>query len=334
VGDRRLSFTWDVLGLGAVAVDDLVYVDGHPAPDTKAPIVEELREAGGLAGTALVTVARLGGCAAYLGVLGDDELSRFTISELEGAGVDCALVERRTGARPIHSVIIVDRASGQRTLLYSLAGVVPPDPARITDDIVGRARVLFVDSTVIQVALRAAELAHRAGVPVVADLEDADADGVRDLAQTVDHLIVGTDFASRLTGESSPERMVRALWRPGSSACVVTAGDRGCWYVAPGTRGVAHEPARQVTAVDTNGCGDVFHGAYAACIARGERVERAVAVATIAAAGKATTRGGRRGIPDWETVQRLLVDPRADDEITPGVIGRSESARMSGGPQA
>ena len=59
-------------------------------------------------------------------------------------------------------------------------------------------------------------------------------------------------------------------------------------------------------AVDTTGCGDVFHGAYAACIARGESVARAVAVANVTAGLKATQPGGRSGIPDLETVERYL----------------------------
>ena len=39
-GGERMSATWDVLGFGAVAVDDLVYLDGYPAPDSKMPVVE------------------------------------------------------------------------------------------------------------------------------------------------------------------------------------------------------------------------------------------------------------------------------------------------------
>ena len=299
--------TWDVLGVGAVAVDDLAYIDGHPLPDSKMPIVDEIREGGGLAGTALVTVTRLGGTAAYLGVLGLDELSTFSLDELERAGVDCTLVQRRAEARPIHSIILVDRGMGIRTLLYNLAGVTPPDPAAITADIVSRARVVFVDSTVVRAAERAVDLAHQAGVPVVGDLEDPAAEGVTDLAWSIDHLVVGSTFASSMTGLSDPAEMVRALWRPGAAARVVTVGDEGCWFMARETGGtVIHHPARRVPVVDTNGCGDVFHGAYAACIAKGDSVARAVAVATVAASEKASRRGGRQGIPDLASIDRIL----------------------------
>ena len=48
---------WDILGFGAVAVDDLLLVDSYPAPDSKMPVRGKQREGGGLAGTALVAAA-------------------------------------------------------------------------------------------------------------------------------------------------------------------------------------------------------------------------------------------------------------------------------------
>ena len=67
-----------------------------------------------------------------------------------------------------------------------------------------------------------------------------------------------------------------------------------------------HFPAFPVEPVDTTGCGDVFHGAYAACLAWGYETRAAIAVATATAAFKATQPGGRKGIPDLATVKRFL----------------------------
>jgi len=299
---------WDVLGFGAVAVDDLVYLDHFPAPDSKEPVRDEQRAGGGLAGTALVAAARLGVRAAYAGVLGDDDLSHYTIAELEREGVDCTLVRRQEGSGPVHSTIIVDRSTGERTILHYAARVVPPDESDVTPELIAQCSVLFVDSTVIAAGLLAAELAHRAGIPVVADLEHPGAPGVPELSLAADHLIVGATFARAVTGEDEPAAMVRGLHAPGRAATVVTVGDLGCWYaVGAAVLTVHHTPAYTVRAVDTTGCGDVFHGAYAAALARGGTVDRAVAVATIAAGLKATQPGGRLGIPDWSTVERVLV---------------------------
>ena len=166
-----MSVRWDVLGFGAVAVDDLVYVDQHPLPDIKMPIRDQQRQGGGPAGTAMVAASRLGAKAAYCGVLGDDELSRFTLQELEREGVDCAPTFYKPEARPIHSIIIVDLSAGHRTILYSTAGVTEPEPEKITPDLVANCRVLFVDNWAMGSGLRAIELAHAHGIPVVADIE-------------------------------------------------------------------------------------------------------------------------------------------------------------------
>lgn len=297
---------WDVLGFGVVAVDDLVYVDTYPGPDSKAPVREERRDGGGLAGTALVAAARLGARVAYGGVLGDDDLSRFTLAEFEREGVDCSLIRRQPGARPTHSTIIVERSTGRRTILYCGIGAVSPD-IRDFSEAIPSCRVLFLDNTITPFAFDAVALAHAHGIPVVVDLERTPDGAAMRLGEQVDHLIVGSVFAAKLTGKSEPVEMVRALHRPTHSACIVTVGEHGCWYAtADSGDQVRYWPAYSITAVDTTGCGDVFHGAYAATIARGGSIERAIAVATATAGVKATKPGGRQGIPDLATVEQLI----------------------------
>jgi sulfofructose kinase len=296
---------WDVLGIGAVAVDDLIYVDRYPPPDTKVEFRDRRRQGGGLAGTALVAASRLGAKTAYCGVLGDDELSRFTLRELEREGVDCAPTSFVPDARPIYALVIVDLSTGHRSILYSTAGVRVPEQGRITPELIARCRVLFVDHTAMEAALRAAELARARGVPVVGDVEPSDDPRSLDLVRRVDHLIVGVQLAGQVTGESDPAAMVRALSRPEQACCAVTAGEEGCWYSESGGA-VQHFPALRVQVVDTTGCGDVFHGAYAACIARGESVSRAIRISTATAGIKATRPGGRSGIPDLPAVERFL----------------------------
>ena len=73
-------------------------------------------------------------------------------------------------------------------------------------------------------------------------------------------------------------------------------------------------PAFKVSAVDTTGCGDVFHGAYAAAIVRDEINATAVIQASAAAAIKATKPGGRAGIPDLAALQEFIM---ANPDIVP-----------------
>ena len=192
-----MASRWDVMGIGAVAVDDLIYLDGFPTPETKMYIAEETRQGGGLAGTALVAAARLGVRAAYVGVLGDDQLSRYTLAELEAEGVDCSLVRRLPDARPHHCTILVNQRTSERTILVSRAGITPPSSDEMRPALIGTARMLFVDHTVLEPALRAAKVANNLGVPVLADLERV-VPGLPELMAHIDHLIVGTRFAEQV----------------------------------------------------------------------------------------------------------------------------------------
>jgi sulfofructose kinase len=307
--------TYDVLGLGAVAVDDLLYVDDYPMPDSKTPVRAWQRAGGGLAGTALVAVARLGQKAAYGGMLDDDELSRFTLDELQKEGVNCTPVIRRAGARPYHSVIIVCQTPPGRSILFSGEGVTEPPPAAVPEALVASTKVLFVDHTIPQAAVRAARMARNCGIPVVADIERADFPQIEEYLAAVDHLIVGLDVARQLTGQTEAAACVRTLARGAHVAVVVTAGASGCWYAARG-EAPQHLPAIRVPVVDTTGCGDVFHGAYAACLSWGGDVPSAVQVATIAAGLKATQPGGRAGIPDRRTIEAFHA--AADETSWPG----------------
>jgi sulfofructose kinase len=298
---------WDVLGFGAVAVDDLIYLDRYPEADEKMRMRGQARDGGGMAGTALVTAAKLGATATWAGVLGFDDLSVWTLEEFSKARVDTGPVIRFGAARPIHSIILVERVAGTRTILYSFDGVQQLTPDEVSPEMIAEARVVFLDHTVGDLAPHILRLAQEAAVPTVADLEQL-GEGVGDAVREVDHLIVGMAFANAATGEKTSEGALRTLvaLRRHLPLTAVTADGHGYWWIEGGESEIHHRPALSVDVVDTTGCGDVFHGAYAAELARGTPVARALEVANVAAGLKATRPGGRNGIPSWADVQARL----------------------------
>jgi sulfofructose kinase len=296
---------WDIIGVGVVAVDDLLYLDHFPQPNEKMVVKMAQRQGGGLTGTALVAAARQGAKSAYCGRLGNDELSLYSLQELEREGVDTSPCQFSVVNKPSHSIILVDMSCGSRAILSNIEGVKEPDCMIITEDLIASSRVLFIDYLSHQAGLKAASLARAHGIPVVADLELDSLPEVDSFLSLVDHLIIGIDLAGAITQKQNVEEMVRKIANPQITACVVTAGTNGCWYSEYGGE-VHHFPAYKVNVVDTTGCGDVFHGVYAASLARGEIVSRAVQVASASAAIKATRPGGREGIPDLASVEAFL----------------------------
>lgn len=295
----------DVLGLGCVAVDELLYVPEYPAADAKVRVRRRERQCGGLTANSLVAAARLGARCAYAGVLGDDEASAFVLDAFRREGVSLAHLRPSADARPIRSTIVVDETRLTRTIFFDLSGTVGAAPDWPPEDVIRGSRVLLVDHYGIEGMTRAAGIARAAGVAVVADLERNEWPGFDGLLALVDHLIVSHRFAVKLTGREAAAEAVTALWQEGRRAVVVTCGEHGCWYRGDGGP-VRHLPAFAVRAVDPTGCGDVFHGAYAAALVAGQGLEERLRFASAAAALKALHPGAQAGAPTRAAVEAFL----------------------------
>ncbi len=302
-----MTRAYDVLGLGLVAVDDILIVERYPQPDSKVQVLGEERQCGGLTGTALVAASRLGARCAYAGMLGNDELSSFVERRFVEENISLEHLVRRDDASPVHSYIIVDLTGKTRTILFSISGSVGAAPDAPPEEAIRSAGVLFVDHGGTEGMVRAARIAREAGIPVVADLEREEDPRFRDLLALIDHLIVSRSFAYRLTGESNPMKAAVALLDGGKDTVVVTAGESGAFWVTKTHPQRVHcQPAFPVQVVDTTGCGDVFHGAYAAALARGADPDERVEFAAAAAALKAQVPGGQKGIPTRAVVEEFL----------------------------
>jgi sulfofructose kinase len=294
---------FDVLGIGCAAVDERLYVSHFPAADGKSRIIGREQSLGGLTAIALVAAARMGARAAYAGRLGSDELSQFVERALVQYGVTTSSVVRDESARPGRSTIIVDESAGTRAVLSEVLGPRGADETRPPRELVQRSRVLFVDGHGLRGCVRAARIARASGRSVVADFErDGD---FETLLELVDHLIVPAAFATARSGCADPAEAASALLVPGRAAVVVTSGNRGGTCCEAGCAPVAYE-AFAVEARDTTGCGDVFHGVYAAGLALGWDMAKRIRYAAAAASLKATGRGGPDAIPDLECVERFL----------------------------
>jgi len=309
----------DILALGAVAVDDIIYLDHYPEADSKMPVQRTERRAGGNAGTALVAARRMGKACDYAGSLDDrDELSRFIISAFEAEGVSVRHLARRPGTRPVHSTILMDTTGKTRTILFDIRDVAGADPELPEAEVVRSARVLLVDHIGVAGMARAARIAREAGLPVVGDLERDEDPRFGELLALCDHLILPFDFARNITGGKSAAETVRALGRDDRAAVIVTRGSEGSWYLTAEEPAVVyHQPAFRVQAVDTNGCGDIFHGVYAVGLCEGLAAAERVRFASAVAALKAMRPGGQAAIPLRAAADRFLRERSAEAPRAP-----------------
>ena len=298
--------TFDVLGLGVLAVDELLYVEHYPPPDSKTPVRHRERQAGGLTGTALVAAARLGAKCAYAGMLGRDELSQFVAESFRREGVDLTHVVWRDDAQPVHSFIIVDTSAHTRNIFFLRGAKTGAAPDAPPEEVIRHTRVLFADHHGLPGMIRAARIASAAGIPIVTDIERVGGEGFEQLMELTTHLIVSRDFAEQFCAGAPVEQTVRRIRRHPAQTVVITCGAEGCWYLGEEIEEPVHQPAYPVPVVDTTGCGDVFHGAYAAALARGLPLAERIRVATATAALKAMHYGGQAGIPDWAAVMQFL----------------------------
>lgn len=308
---------WDIIGFGSVAVDDLLFIPSFPEPDSKTEVLNRERHGGGLAGTALVAASRLGATAAYLGVFGDDELSQFTLNEFKKENVDTSLCQHKENAKPLYSSIIIDQSSGKRTIFYSLEGFHPPDPSSISADIARSCKLVFFDSFIKGLIPHIVEIAHRSQTPVIADIESSEITQFPKALNAIDYLILNMELAGQITGKINPAEILSALDSHERICTVITLGKSGCWYKTK-DEPVYHLPAYEVEEVDTTGCGDVFHGAFAAALVRGEPIPSAALQASAAAAMKATKPGGRSGIPSLHALINFI---NQKPEISPVLVG-------------
>ncbi len=294
----------DVIGIGCAAADYLGVVARHPRVDEKMQMLDFSQQGGGLTATALVALARLGARASFISKLGPDAISRFIIDGLgdEGVATDRVIVDPE--ARGQFAFVMVERGTGKRSILFSRVGVKRLRPEEVDADYIRSAKLLIVDDYECAGAMRAAEVAREAGIPVAMDADGVDRNA-GDLIALADFPVLPAGFAMTFTGAETPQEAASRLcgkYRP--SAAVVTAGEAGCYCASADEN--FHQPAFKVEAVDTTGAGDVFHGGFAYGLLRGWPLRKTVRFAAAMAALQCTHLGGRPGIPNLKEVESFL----------------------------
>ena len=289
----------DVLCVGATSYDFVFWVNHQPGSDEKTTADAFIRCGGGPAANASVTVARMGLRSAFAGYLGSDIFGQMHLEELQAAGVDTGLVVRGEYPTPLSSVLV--SPSGERSLVnYRDADSVLPAKSNDFSDI--HPAVILFDGHEPELSLSLMNDAHARGIKTVLDAGSLNK-GTSRLFDKVDYLVCSERFDHELTGASSPDRAMETLFSY-SPSVVITLGRNGLIWKNAGGKG--RIPAFSVDVKDSTGAGDVFHGAFAGCLAMGKEWLEILIYSSAAAALCCTRLGARTGIPDGVEVEQFL----------------------------
>ncbi len=265
-----------VLCVGLTTLDVTQRVDAFPEPGQKIRSLDAQLSPGGPAANAARAVAALGGSSALLTALGADALGEFV-----RAGLAPVQVTAVPGTTPV-SMVVVRNADGERTVVSRNASV--PVTAPDLSGLLAAADVVLLDGHHDGLVIPVARQAKAAGLPVVLDAGS--------WKPVLDHLLPLVDVVACASGFERSDAEVHSYGVP---LVIRTNGSAPVTWSRAGSSGVVPVPAVEVK--DTNGAGDVWHGAYAYALASGCEPVAAIGFASAAAAVRVGTVG------DW--VERL-----------------------------
>ena len=249
---------------------------------------------GGSAANTLAGIAALGGRAAFIGQVADDQLGEVFAHDIRAAGIrfDTAA---RAGAPTTGRCLIFVTPDGQRTMNTFLGASHFLPEAALDRALIADAAYLYIegylwDPEEPRAAMRAAiQVARDAGRKIaftlsaefVIDRHRADFHALID-AGLVDILFANEAEVMSLTETTDVEAAIVAV-QDRVETLVVTLSEKGALAVRGGERTtVPAEPVQQV--VDTTGAGDLFAAGFLHAQAQGRDLERSLKLGALCAA--------------------------------------------------
>jgi sugar/nucleoside kinase (ribokinase family) len=280
-----MTHSTQLLGISNAIVDILAHVEESFLEEIEAApgsmtLIDEARAkaiyakmgpatemSGGSVANTVAGFANLGGNAAYIGHVRDDQLGEIFNHDMRSLGVDIRLEPADDGAPTARSHILIT-TDGQRTMQTYLGSCTELGVADITADTFGTPKAILIEGYVYDIAEgpaladKAMSLAKQHGTAVALSLSDAlcverhrDAflSAVRD---HVDIVVADEDEVAALLGTEDIESTLAALDGYGN-LFAITRSEKGSVIVQGDER--IEQPANYVEQViDTTGAGDAY----------------------------------------------------------------------------
>ena len=298
-----------ILCVGACAWTTIFRVAHLPQGSAKIIPDEAIQIGDGMSASAACAIVKLGGHAEFWARVGDDANGRAAIASLTEAGLDCNQVRFVPGVKGSFCSVVID-GEGERIVIPRHDPALPDDTAWLPLERIanGEFSAVLTEVRWPEGAAAVLDAARAARIPAILDAE-VGAPGVLDtLARHATHVLYSETGLAAHAGESDVRSQLLRVQSMLPHAFVgVTRGAEGFfWLAKPTAESFEQATGVAVTAIDTLGAGDVFHGAYALALVEGMSTHEAARFACVAASLKCEVFGGRIGAPDRAKVTPYL----------------------------
>ena len=281
-----------VFGIGQCSLDYIGRIPVYPPPDVKCEFSNLVVQGGGPVATALVALKRWGVDGCIAGVTGDDDFGAQISSSLMTEGIDTGGLFIRQNQHSQFAFIVSEPATARRTIFWQRPNGQPLQPEELDLNLLLKCSALHTDGLFPEASLIACRKAKEAGIPVIVDAGTL-RDGMLEIAKFSDCFVTSETFSNALS--ATPEETCRILAGLGVRFTGVTLGAKG--YIALIDGRFIRKEAYPANAIDTTGCGDVFHAGLTYGIVQGWDAEKSLDLGAWAAARVSEQIGGRSGIP-------------------------------------
>ncbi len=291
-----------ILSIGAASYDITCPVDEYPVEGTKYFLSEKIEAGGGSAANVAYLLGRWGEISYFAGVLGSDDYGTKIKKELEQATVKTEFVENSYEVGTPVSIILVNKKKGTRTR-FDVVGATQPQLKKyeynITPD------VIFSDAKEYAATINALNKFPNAISIVDAGRVNKD---LLELCKYVKYIVCSKGFAEAVSGlkidYNNSATLVNVYKKlkdkyP-NNEIVVTLEEMGAMYSVNGE--IRIMPGIKTEVVDPSCSGDIFHGAFAYCLANGFDMEKTITYSNIAAGLSVSKIGGKTSIPTIKEV--------------------------------
>jgi sugar/nucleoside kinase (ribokinase family) len=260
------------------------------------------RTGGGSAGNTVVALAQLGGRAFYSCRVADDELGDFYTKDLLSHGVATNLTHTKPPVGQTGSCMVMVTPDAERSMSTFLGATAEIDEAALHPHDIVKSRVYYMEGylaaspTGLAAAVKGRAIAAQAGVKLATTLSDMSMinycrPGLDAMVGTdLDFLFCNEEEAQVWCGTQDLAQICQQIARQAHTVCL-TRSAKGCLVLEGGN--VTEVAAVKVKAVDTNGAGDMFAGAFLYAVTHGHSYASAAWLANQAAGCVVSQYGNR-----------------------------------------